>query len=345
MIAPGSGLQFADVPEPRLRAGAARVTVLAAHVPAYTDVLVAGNRGGFPTPVVLGPSALVRVEEVADDVFGVRAGDVAIAGELFRTGRTDETQEVIPYWTGSNGDEASAERIRGVWRDGFFAERAVVPERLLTALPGAEPYRSLAFLPWLAIAGEAVDRADVRAGHRVGVVGATGQLGTSATLVALARGAATVVVGGRNRAMLDRLAALDRRVVPVPFTGSREADAAALRTAGRLDVVVDALGAVPDAETSMAGLDAVGVDGTWVAVGGVRHRLPIDYGDLVHRRLTLRGSWMVGPRTLGELWRQVAAGVLDLSVLDVRTVGLPDPATALRTAAERNGLDVVLLVP
>lgn len=109
--------------------------------------------------------------------------------------------------------------------------------------------------------------------------------------------------------------------------------------------MIDALGAVPDAESSMAGLDAVGVDGTWVAVGGVRHDLPIDYGDLVHRRLTIRGSWMVGPRTVPELWRQVRAGVLDLSVLDVHVVGLEDPAAALRTAAGRNGLDVVVLVP
>lgn len=344
MIAPDSGLQLTDVPEPVLRGGAALVTVLAAHVPAYTDVLVSGGRGGFPTPIVLGPTALVRVEEVADDVFAVRPGDLAIAGGLFRTGRTDETSEVIPFWTGTNGDPATADAIRGVWRDGLFAQRAVVPERLLTALPGARPADRLAFLPWLAVAGEAVDRGGVRAGQRVGIVGATGQLGTSATLVALARGAASVVVAGRNRAMLDRLAALDPRVAPVPLSGERH-DAEALRTDGPLDVVIDALGAVPDAETSMAGLDALGIDGTWVAVGGVRHRLPIDYGDLVHRRLTIRGSWMVGPHTLPELWRLVAAGLLDLSVLDVRTVGLDDPAAALRCAAGRNGLDVVVLVP
>ena len=352
LTAPDSGLHLAEIADPTLRPGAAMVDVLAAHIPAYTGVLVAGGRGGFPTPIVLGTGGIGRVTEVADDVFAVRPGDVVVVNGLFRSGRVSEPEEVLLGWTGIGGDgraTATTGRIRDVWRNGVFAERAVLPERTLVALPGAERYpetRRLAFLPWLGIAAEAVDRAGVRAGQVVAVLGATGQLGAAAVLVALARGAASVVAVGRNRGSLDALRALDQRVVPVALSGDRRTDAQAIvAAAGPVDAVVDALGAVPSAGPTMAGYDAVRPDGTWVLVGGVRQDLPIPYGDLMHRRLTLRGSWMCGPATILELWWMIRSGVLDLSALDIGTVGLDDPAAALDAGTRTAGLQLVVLVP
>ncbi|MFE3652537.1 hypothetical protein ACFXO2_32855 [Streptomyces sp. NPDC059152] len=95
----------------------------------------------------------------------------------------------------------------------------------------------------------------------------------------------------------------------------------------------------------MAGYDALRPDGSWVLVGGVRQDLPIPYGDFMHRRLTLRGSWMCRETTLCELWSMVRGGVLDLSVLDITVVGLDDPAAARAAAARSRGLGVVVLVP
>lgn len=352
MTSPGSGLLLAHLDDPTPRPGAAVVDVLAAHVPAYTDVLVSGGRGGFPTPIVLGTGGIGRVVEAADDVFAIRAGDVVVFNGLFRSGRVSAPEEVLLGWTGIGGDGRATEttaRMRDVWRDGVFAERAVLPERTLVALPGAEAYpqpERLAFVPWLGIAAEAVDRASVRAGQVVAVLGATGQLGAAAVLVALARGAAAVVAVGRNRSSLDAVSAVDPRVVPVALGGDRTRDAQAIAAAaGPVDAVIDALGAVPSAEPTMAGYDAVRPDGTWVLVGGVRHDLVIPYGDLMHRRLTLRGSWMCGPGTVLEVWQLVRSGVIDLSVLDVRPVGLDDPSAALDAAARTSGLQLVVLVP
>lgn len=352
MTAPDSGLHLAELPDPAPRPGAAVVDVLAVHVPAYTDVVASGGRGEFPTPIVLGTGGIARVSEVAEDVFAVRRGDVVVVNGLFRSGRVSEPEEVLLGWTGIGGDgraTATTRRMRDVWRDGVFAERAVLPERTLVALPGAEDYPEtarLAFLPWLGIAAEAVDRAGVRAGQVVAVLGATGQLGAAAVLVALARGAASVVAVGRNRGALDALRALGPRVAPVALSGDRGTDARAIvAAAGPVDAVVDALGAVPSAEPTMAGYDAVRPDGTWVLVGGVRQDLPIPYGDLMHRRLTLRGSWMCGPTTILEVWQMIRSGVLDLSVLDIRAVGLDDPSAALQTAANTAGLQLVVLMP
>ncbi|MEG8183834.1 zinc-binding dehydrogenase [Nocardia terpenica] len=350
MMTPDSGLRLAEVPEPRLRGGGATLDVLAVQIPAYTEVLVAGGRGGFPTPIVLGPTGIGRVTATADDVFGVRRGDIVVATGLFRSGRTSDPEEALLAWTGIGGDGRATpvtDRMRAVWRDGMLAERAVLPERTLVALPGADAYpvERLAFLPWLGVAAEAVERAGVRAGQIVAVVGATGQLGGAAVLVALARGAAAVVAYGRNRESLDALAGLDPRVIPVPLTGNRGVDGRAIAAAGPIDAVVDALGAVPTPDPTMAGYDALRPDGTWVLVGGVRQSLPIPYGDFMHRRLTLRGSWMCRDTTLLHLWSMLRTGVLDLSPLDITTVSLDDPTTALTTAANSHGLDIVVLIP
>ncbi|WP_198036982.1 zinc-binding dehydrogenase [Nocardia sp. BMG51109] len=351
MITPDSGLHLAEVPDPRLRGGGATLDVLAAQVPSYTDAVVSGGRGGFPTPIVLGPTGIGRVTATADDVFGVRQGDVVVATALFRSGRVAEPEEALLGWTGLGGDgrpTPTTDRMRDVWRDGLYAERALQPERTLVALPGADgyPVERLAFLPWLGIAAEAIDRAGVRAGQVVAVVGATGQLGAAAVLVALARGAAAVVAVGRNRASLDSLAGIDPRVTPVPLTGDRGVDGRAIAAAaGPVDAVVDTLGAVPSADPTMAGYDAIRPDGSWVLVGGVRQDLPIPYGDFMHRRLTLRGSWMCRDTTLLELWSMVRGGVIDLSHLRVRTVGLDDPAAALTAAAASHALDIVVLLP
>jgi threonine dehydrogenase-like Zn-dependent dehydrogenase len=261
-------------------------------------------------------------------------------------------EEALLSWTGIGGDgraTPTTDRMRDVWRDGLYAERAVQPERTLVALPGADAYPAperLAFLPWLGVAAEAIDRAGVRAGHIVAVVGATGQLGTAAVLVALARGATAIVAVGRNRDSLDALAGIDPRVVPVPLTGDREVDGRAIAaTAGPVDAVVDTLGAVPSPDPTMAGYDAIRPDGTWTLVGGVRQDLPIPYGDFMHRRLTLRGSWMCRDTTVSELWSMIRGGIIDLSVLDVTVVGLDDPSAALTAASHSHGLQIVVLVP
>jgi threonine dehydrogenase-like Zn-dependent dehydrogenase len=349
---PESGLELVQIPNPQLRSGGVILDVLAAQVPAYTDVLVGGGRGDYPTKIVLGVSGIGRVTAVSDDVFGVRTGDIVVANGLFRSGRIADPEEVLLGWTGVGGTgEATGEtsRMRDVWRNGMFAEQALQPERTLVALPGADSYPDIArlsFLGWLGIAGEAVDRAGVRAGSTVAVIGASGQLGGAATMIALAKGAATVVAYGRNRASLERLESLDPRVVAVPLTGDRQADGAAIRAVtGPVDAVIDALGAVPSNAPSMAGYDSVRTDGTWVLVGGVRQDLVIPYGDFMHRRLTLRGSWMYPPERALELWSMVRSGVLDLGVLDLRKVSIDDPTEALEVAHRSHGLEIVVLEP
>lgn len=95
----------------------------------------------------------------------------------------------------------------------------------------------------------------------------------------------------------------------------------------------------------MAGFDVLRLDGTKVLLSGVRQTLPIPYGQLMRRRITLRGSWMASNETAYAIWRQVEAGLLDLCALDVTTAGLDDPAAVLARAEATSGLGFVALLP
>lgn len=349
----GTPLRLQEVPEPQVRDGGAVLKMLAVQVPAYTRVLTVGGRGGIATPTVLGIGGIARVQAVADDVHTVRPGDIALCTGFLETGRIDEPEEVLLGWTGIGGrgtPSAATEAMRRVWRTGTFAERALMPASTLVALPGAQQYSDLArlaFLPWLTVAAGAVERSALNPGDRVVVTGASGQLGGATVLLALARGAGKIAAVGRNSGSLERLAALDPRVLPVRSVGDRAADAAAITDAlgADADVAIDALGPAPTADLTMAAFDVLGLDGTMVLLGGVRQTLPIPYEQLMHRRITLRGSWMASNQTAYSVWRQVQAGLIDLTALEVTTVALDDPDAALTLAEATNGLSIVALTP
>ncbi|MEQ0563733.1 zinc-binding dehydrogenase [Amycolatopsis sp. NEAU-NG30] len=345
VASPADEVRLSEVPPPTLQGGGVLVDVLAAHVPAYTKAVVRGNRGGLPVPLVLGPSCVGRVAAVAPDVFHVVPGDIVLDTALLDAGGGDE---VLVGWVGLGGSGAGSERterMRAVWRNGVFAEKALCAKETLVKLPGAETYPDpvrLAFLPWLGIAAAGLRAAGPLTGRDVAVIGATGQLGGAAVLTALAAGAATVTAAGRNPEALDRLAGLDPRVRVHRLTGDRATDAAGI---GPVDVALDTLGATPTADATLAAYDSLRVRGTLVLVGGVRQDLPIPYGDLMHRRLTLRGSWMSDPETVTTVWHLVRSGVLDLTAAEPLKVGLDDPAAALDLAERTTGLDFVALVP
>jgi alcohol dehydrogenase len=50
-------------------------------------------------------------------------------------------------------------------------------------------------------------------------------------------------------------------------------------------------------------------------------------------------------QTVGTVWNLIRSGALDLSPLEVSTVGLADPAAAFDLAERTTGLGFVALVP
>ncbi|MFJ5260038.1 zinc-binding alcohol dehydrogenase family protein [Streptomyces sp. NPDC088387] len=179
---------------------------------------------------------------------------------------------------------------------GSMAERAAVPRSSLIPLPdGLGPATAAALVnpmisAWLAL----YERAELQAGGKVLVLGATGNAGRAAVQLALLRGADKVVAVGRNAEALRELSRAGAHHT-VSLDASDDDVAASLKdVAGDVDAVIDYLWGHP-AEVALAAI----ADGRpdprrllrWVAVGsmaGPSIALPSD----VLRRINveIRGS-------------------------------------------------------
>ncbi len=221
------------------------------------------------------------------------------------------------------GDEVFGET------SGAFAEYATAPEAVLAAKPAGVPFEQAAATP---LAGLTAlqglrDKGRLRAGHRALVIGASGGVGTFAVQIAKALGAGvTGVCSSRN---VDLVAALGADRV-VDYTRD---DFAAT---GPYDVILDNVGNRSLADCRRALAD----DGTYVLVGGPKHRF---LGPMRRLVRVLATSPFTGQRLVGmlaganaddlvELARLTAAG--DVTAAVERAVPLTGVAAALRSQGE-----------
>ena len=197
----GSPLKIEEIPEPRLRPGGAIIRVLGSHVVPFTSRVLSGELGYMlptPFPITPGPSAIALVESVAEDVFGLKLGEVVFADPWISSRVIGaEPDGILIGWTGL---APAAGRMQSLWKDGAFAEKALWPAECLTPLvevSGLPPER-LAIMNYLTIAYGGLLRGDFRAGSTLVVTGATGGLGVSSVIVALALGASRIVAVARD---------------------------------------------------------------------------------------------------------------------------------------------------
>ncbi|WP_432253230.1 zinc-binding dehydrogenase [Streptomyces sp. HNM1019] len=339
-----------EVADREVRPGGVLVDVVAVRVPSYTRQVLTGELNyDLPVPLVPGPTCIGRVRAVADDVFGVTVGEVALCNSLYSSGEmSGSPDEILIGWTGSGS--ARSARMQHQWRHGSFAQRACYPASCVTVLPGADQWTRpelLPFLASLAIADGGLRRGGLRGGQSVIVNGATGNLGGAAVFAALARGATQVIATGRRRESLAALAELDPRVQPVVLTGDRARDGEAIRaqTDAGADLLLDVVGNTPTTDPTLACLDALRLRGTAVLVGGVRHELALPYQRIQRQQLTVTGSFMFDSATALEVWQLVRAGTIDLTRVRAHSYDLEHFDDALDTAASLSGLDYTVLLP
>lgn len=341
----GTDLELVEIPDPAVPVDGVRIDVESAHVPTFTDSVLAGE-GPFepPTPITPGPSAVGVVNAVGDGVTGVAVGDRVFCDPrvVSRTHGRPSAGMLIGWFGYTPGADALVER----WGDGAWAEQATHPAECVTVLDGtdADDAAALANLNPLAIAYGALDAADVAAGDRVLVNGATGQLGSCTVVVALAAGASAVAAVGRNPAALDRLDALDDRVTSVPAGDDHDA-ASITEAVGSPDVVVDFLGHLETAAQTGTALDALAPGGTAVFAGGVRTEIPVAYQRLLGADQTITGSFMYPRDAPATLFRMADSGVIDLTAIETGTYSLSTIDAAINAAADIGALQSVVVTP
>ena len=204
----------------------------------------------------------------------------------------------------SDGDRADLRLLNGA-----YAELLVVPERVarvnLLPVPDGLAPEVAALVEPLACCLHGVDRAEIRGGETVAVLGA-GPIGLMLCACLRDAGAAPVVVGGRP----------ERRAL-VPEFGGRVGDGEGA------DVAIDAAG------TARAWGQALGLvrrGGTVVLFGGLPtgEQVPFDAHRLHYDELTVRGAFHHTPQTVRAALAFLASGAYPWRLLLTHQVRLED---------------------
>lgn len=215
-----------------------------AHGPKMVSLEAPHPGSGHGGPVVLGHEFVGRVVEVGDGVGGLAVGDRVVSGagvscgecEWCRAGRTNLCAH---YYT------------LGFHRDGGLAEQVVSPAGICVPVPEDCDDDAAAMAQPLAVALHGLNRAGLRDGETLAVIG-VGGIGAFLVVAAAARGHGEVIAIDVDPNRLDTAAVLGAAHL---VDARAEDPVAAVRaiTAGEgADVVIDAAGAPGTLDQALA---------------------------------------------------------------------------------------------
>lgn len=231
--------------------------------------------------------------------------------------------------------------IRGEHGSGFDAELVVLPERYVLPLPAGLDAREAAAAPlvFLTAWGMLIERARVRAGERVLVLGAASGVGSAAIQIAKHEGATVIATAGTDeKRELGRALGADHVVDHSSPGWSKEVQR--LTDAEGVDVVVEHVGPATWTDSTRC----LARNGRLVTCGGttgptVELLLP----HLFIKNLTLLGSTM-GPRSaLPLIFERLAAGHYR-PVVD-RVMPMSEVREGHRLLESREIMGKIVLVP
>ncbi|GME27676.1 alcohol dehydrogenase [Neofusicoccum parvum] len=344
-------------PTPSPGPGSAIVRILAASILSYSRDIYTGARPyPFPTPLVPGASAIGRIAAVGPDATTLSPGQLVLCDITIR-GR-DDADAVMLAGIAEGFGAGARKLMAGPWRDGTYGEHARLPLENCLPLDEARLVGELGYgvedllhVAEMLVAFGGLDDVGLRAGETVVVAPATGKFGGAAVHVALAMGA-RVVAMGRNVEALARLEELGGgRVSTVPITGDGEAETAALRARGPVDVFFDiSPGMAAKSSHIRSGIDSVRRGGRVSLMGGVQADLSFDYFSFMRKNLTMKGTWMFTREQALRLIQMVTAGILPLGPSRGLTVvakyGFDQWQEAFDAAARHSGPgEAVVFVP
>ncbi|MEM7172342.1 MAG: zinc-binding dehydrogenase [Pseudomonadota bacterium] len=317
-------LSVENVADPELRPGCAIVRVETVFMTPYMASLVDGS-GGFetpPRPFTPGMDAIGTIEQIADDVHGLSIGERVYCDSYIEAPNAAGDGEYA--FAGCFAISANSGSLLAQWPDGALATHLVLPAECLTPVEPALARTSaetLCRLGWIGTADSAFEKAGFKPGQSAVVLGATGQLGVSAVLVALALGAERVVAVGRSQERLAAFSDLDPRIETA--TAPPGPDSA-------VNMVLDAMdGGDPHlVEASLRGLKRFG---SFVVPG--TPETPPRVSGLVTRDITVRGSLWFPRATPARLVRLIASGQLPLEKIRSHSYPLDEVSAAIDHSA------------
>jgi L-iditol 2-dehydrogenase len=294
-------------------------------------------------PIVLGHESAGIVEACGPDVKTLAVGDrVALepgvgcnSCETCRSGRYNLCRSMRfaatpPY-------------------DGTLATFYVVPEECCFKLPAHISFREGALVEPLSIAVHVCGLAGSLQGKSVAVFGA-GPIGLLCCAVALAFGAATVVVADVVESRLEFAAGfgatatykMDPQSSPDANAESLLSKADIQVSAGGVDVVIDATGAEP---CISCGVSALRRGGIFVQAGLGSPTIAFPIGQICDKEATLKGSFRYGPGDYKLAVQLLDSNRVRLESLITHDFSFVEAEEAFRNVANRAGIKTVIYGP
>ncbi|EFY92350.1 hypothetical protein J3458_000965 [Metarhizium acridum] len=323
----GPGQASVDsVPTPQPGPGSITIQVLHAMVHNNAKALINGTAGAGghamkqPYPNTPGGYGVGRVAASGPDTTApelLRPGQLVIFDPFVRA--RDDGDVAILHGAFDGLDERTKSFTRDNWRNGCWAEYVHMPlentwpvdETLLVGRLGLRT-EELMFLGPLAVAYGGLRRIDVKAGETVVVTPATGLFSGAVVAVARAMGAVVVAVS-RSADKLARMESIYPGLKTV-VAGKTDNLTAAIAAHGPVDAVVDFSppGATASEFLGQAILSLRRYGRVCLMGGRGDAALPVPYGFMVFKDLTIRGSWMYEREHVRALIKMAESGVLKL---------------------------------
>ncbi|MGY1917503.1 alcohol dehydrogenase catalytic domain-containing protein [Pseudomonas tolaasii] len=211
-----------------------------------------------------------------------------------------------------------------------YSQYMTAPVINLVRLPQRLSFAQATRLGYLGTAYSAIRKSALRPGQSILILGASGTLGVGATLLALAFGAARIVVVARDEGALAKLKQLSPERIETVRVGTEGIHQQVLeKVAGGVDVMLDTLGAKAPAELSVDAMKAVARGGRIIQIGGVAGPIPIDPHPFMCAQLQYIGSLWFTTAEGNEMASMIEAGTVDLSLFEERRYPLESLNEAL----------------
>jgi threonine dehydrogenase-like Zn-dependent dehydrogenase len=298
MVAPHAPIALREVPAPALEPGAALLRTLYSEV-CGTDVhLHHGRLSGVPYPIIPGHVSVGHIEAMRGPIADIngqpfREGDLVTFLDVHETCGACHDCLVTKQTT-----RCAHRRVYGItygvadgplggWAEQIWMKPGV---KLLRIPDGVDPVRFIAGGCGLVTATHAVERAGVRLGSAVAVLG-VGPVGLAAIALASLSGAWPIIAIGAPASRTEfamRMGATHTLGLDEP--AAERADRVRALTGGRgVDIVIEAAG-VPDAVTQ--GLDLVRDGGRVLVAGQYTDGGTTDFNP--HRQLNRKHAELLG---------------------------------------------------
>jgi L-iditol 2-dehydrogenase len=291
-------------------------------------------RGLFPArfPLIAGHELAGVVEEAGPAVLHVRPGDHVAVDPNATCGNCRACQRGL-------GHLCSNLSAIGVTADGGFATHCLVMARQAHKIPKDMPFALAATAEPLACCLHGAERAQIKLGDVVVVIGA-GFIGLLMVQLALLRGAATVIVSepaAQKRETARRLGA--HRLVDPEREDLAQVVRDLTQEAGA-DAVIECVGGQATAQEAV-GLAGPGARVVLFGVAPEADRVAVSPYDLYRREITITGSF-VNPFTQAAALALLQSGRVKVAELITHRLPLDELARAFALIESREATKIVI---